>query len=401
MNREEIPNDLILEILSRLPSKSIGRFRCVSKLWRSMLHKPYFIKLFLTRSSTRPRLLIGVRQRLGCSFFSAPQPQNHYGKSSSLVVAADFHMKCSKDVSLVMCRYASGLLYFPTMPISYMDKDGAGIICNPTTRQFASLPRLRLLPKLDYGLSGALLGFDPIGGQFKVLSMNNWVDKKVARYILTLGSEEEGWRKIECPFNDVDLNGGVCINGILYYIAYDPEDRLYLIVCFDVRFEKFKFLTLIGGIYEDVEKQEWLKYAYTLRFDNKVVKDYGNLSVVGVTASGEIVLSKYYAYTPFYVLYFNPERNSVLSVEIQGVGEYHDWIAPPAVCAFVDHVEDLQFNIMKATSINPTQQKNRARSTSISSREDHQVRAVTQLGQDRRTFESINNFDALSLLEDD
>ncbi|XP_010480750.1 PREDICTED: putative F-box protein At5g42430 [Camelina sativa] len=162
-NSDSIPNDLILEILSRLSITSIGRFRCVSKQWGSMLHKPYFTKLFFTKSSARPRLLIGVRQHHEWSFFSAPQPQNHYGKSSSLVVAADFHIECSfLDHSLARCN-ASGLLYFPSTKDSRMDEYGEGFICNPITGQFAILPRLRLGPE-DVKDWGGLLGFDPIGG---------------------------------------------------------------------------------------------------------------------------------------------------------------------------------------------------------------------------------------------
>ncbi|XP_020866668.1 F-box protein At1g31080-like isoform X2 [Arabidopsis lyrata subsp. lyrata] len=65
-NSDSIPIDLILEILSRLPSKSIARFRCLSKLWGSMLRQPYFTELFLTRSSARPRLLIGIRSQNVC-----------------------------------------------------------------------------------------------------------------------------------------------------------------------------------------------------------------------------------------------------------------------------------------------------------------------------------------------
>ncbi|XP_010480483.1 PREDICTED: F-box protein At1g67130-like [Camelina sativa] len=206
----------------------------------------------------------------------------------------------------------------------------------------------------------------------------------MAHYILTLGTEKERWRKIYCPYNEDDQNGGVCINGILYFTVYDCDTRSHLIGCFDVRFEKFKFLdiccqyglcTLInykgklgvikwkcagdGGfplelcmwVLEDLEKQEWSKFAYTLKDDNKVIDqvDY-DLSVVGVTASGDIVLVKETAFKPFYVFYFNPERNHLLSVEIQGLGEDHDWSKYHAVCAFVDHVE---VNIMRETSLNP------------------------------------------------
>ncbi|KAL1213969.1 putative F-box protein [Cardamine amara subsp. amara] len=75
-NLDSIPNDLIPDILSRLPAKSISRFRCVSKLWESIICRQDFTELFHTRSSSNPRLLIGVQQGGEWSFFSSPQPQS-------------------------------------------------------------------------------------------------------------------------------------------------------------------------------------------------------------------------------------------------------------------------------------------------------------------------------------
>ncbi|VVA93158.1 unnamed protein product [Arabis nemorensis] len=72
-NSKSFPIDLILEILSRLPAKSTGRFRCVSKLWSSMLHRPYFTELFMTRSVSRPRLLFALEEPDEWRFFSLPQ----------------------------------------------------------------------------------------------------------------------------------------------------------------------------------------------------------------------------------------------------------------------------------------------------------------------------------------
>lgn len=71
-----IPTELIIEILSRLPVKSIGRCRCVSKLWASTLRLPYFTELFITRSSARPHLLFINREKGKLLFLSSPQPQN-------------------------------------------------------------------------------------------------------------------------------------------------------------------------------------------------------------------------------------------------------------------------------------------------------------------------------------
>ncbi|KAG7598835.1 F-box domain [Arabidopsis suecica] len=338
MDMDSIPTDLMLEILSRLPAKSVRRFLCVSKLWGSMLNRPYFTELFLTRSSARPRLIFGVVKRHGeLLLYSSPQPQNLY-KNSSLVVAADFHMKFS------------------------VDNNNCGYNCREYIRYCKSF-----------------LGFDPIDNQFKVLRMNdNTVRKDWDNYILTLGTENM-WRKIQCPLTHYPVREGICINGFLYYLAELADElsdkKSYAIVCFDVRIEKFKFIDaecyyhkLInykgkvcgikleyaydGGfplklslwVLEDVEKQEWSKYVYCLW--DKNVKVNCNLQVVGMTARGEIVLVEEDACKPFYVFYFNPERNSLQSVEIQGVGETPKWCNIDIVFGFVDHVEDLEFNIM-------------------------------------------------------
>lgn len=51
-------------------------------------------------------------------------------------------------------------------------------------------------------------------------------------------------------------------------------------------------LNLCMWVLEDIEKRKWTTYVYTLWADNKVVKVYYNLFIVGMTAKGEIVLAK-------------------------------------------------------------------------------------------------------------
>ncbi|ESQ33741.1 hypothetical protein EUTSA_v10009326mg, partial [Eutrema salsugineum] len=313
-----IPFDLSLSIFSRLPAKSIARFCCVSKQWGSMLHHPYFTELFLTKSWTRPGLLFILKGHHECSVFSSPQLQHPYGKSSLVVVSADFHVN-----KLITEKKGEDAL--------------VPVICNPTTRQYATLPKLE-----TDGMSRSFLGFDPIDKQFKVLVvMASCPLYSDDHRILTLETGKMGWRKIQCPLTQTPISQGICINGVLYYLA----DYIALIVCFDVKSEKFKFIeavecfyaTLInykgklGGIrhkyncdsntlelrmwvLEDVEKQEWSKYIYTLQDDRFV--DLRYFTVAGVTTMGEIVLSMYKSKL-FYVFYFNPERSTHQSVEIQ------------------------------------------------------------------------------------
>ena len=128
------------------------------------------------------------------------------------------------------------------MHFSSEDKDGKRVICNPITRKFEILPKLRRLRHRSFT---ELLGFDPIGNEWKVLSMNNRGNyNDNVHYILTLGTENVRWRKIQGPFNHDVRGAGICISGVLYYLAYESDDRIYVIGCFDVRSETFKSIVL-------------------------------------------------------------------------------------------------------------------------------------------------------------
>ncbi|KAG7561221.1 F-box associated interaction domain [Arabidopsis thaliana x Arabidopsis arenosa] len=99
-------------------------------------------------------------------------------------------------------------------------------------------------------------------------------------------------------------------------------------------------------VLEDVEKHEWVKYVYSLP-ENEVL-DSCDFSVAGVTTRGEIVLCMKYTCKPFYVFYFNPEKNTLQSVEIQGFGANLEAVENRGrVYAFVNHVEDLSVNDAK------------------------------------------------------
>ncbi|KAL9332938.1 hypothetical protein Peur_073077 [Populus x canadensis] len=45
----EIPDGVLMEILLRLPLKSIFKFKCVSKRWLSVISDPYLVTSFLAQ----------------------------------------------------------------------------------------------------------------------------------------------------------------------------------------------------------------------------------------------------------------------------------------------------------------------------------------------------------------
>ncbi|KAF2597782.1 hypothetical protein F2Q68_00007702 [Brassica cretica] len=230
-----IPFDLIIEILSLLPAKSLIRFQSVSKLWFSTIRTKNFIDLFLARSKTRPRLLLPFMHLESTKRFilSAPEHNNkEEEKSPSTVTLRHDMMTISDPAYYTMSRPVNGLVCCVG--------DSSITVCNPATRQTVKLPDLTRNGRDMY----ARLGYDPVEDQYKVLcvmiakfnSFGPYVqDIRQEHLVCTVtSSEKQEWRKIENTTIDSYLifSGGICIDGAIYY-----EIGQSRIVRFDVRTE--------------------------------------------------------------------------------------------------------------------------------------------------------------------
>ncbi|XP_020093519.1 putative F-box protein At1g47790 isoform X1 [Ananas comosus] len=65
-----VPIDVVAEILVRLPVKSLIRFQCVSKTWRSLILDPSFMHSHRRRSQQKPFLLIVENCWMGSDTFT-------------------------------------------------------------------------------------------------------------------------------------------------------------------------------------------------------------------------------------------------------------------------------------------------------------------------------------------
>uniref|UniRef100_M4CLJ6 F-box associated beta-propeller type 3 domain-containing protein n=1 Tax=Brassica campestris TaxID=3711 RepID=M4CLJ6_BRACM len=244
-----------------------------------MLSCPYFKELYLTRSSARPRLLFAV-DKVGeeLHFYSSPQPQIPYDKSS-LVEAVDYHTKFPSR----RCNYASGLICFSGK--CHSRKDALTLICNPITGKYEELPKV-----IMYNTSKAFLGYE----EFKVIEAECFTHKTPTF---------------------INYKGKL---GGINWESGDTGAKLRM------------------WVLHDVEKQEWSSYVYPLP-ENDVIKLH-EFTVAGMTTRGEFVMFLLDTFKRFYVFYFNPEKNTLRSVEIQGFGENVS-----SFKVFVGHVEDFNF----------------------------------------------------------
>ncbi|KFK31162.1 hypothetical protein AALP_AA6G076700 [Arabis alpina] len=372
-NSPTIPMDLIIEILLRLPAKSIAKCRCVSKLWANILRRPDFTKLFLTSSYARPQLLISCVKKGELFLFTSSQDQNLNQKSS--IDATSYHMKFPANLSTRVYGHVHGLV---CLLVSEGMEKAVPMICNPSTRQSFPLPKL----KTTRTWVNSFFGYDPIDKQYKVLSLT-WPGPRRSRIsekhkVLTLGTKKLSWRMVDClPHYSADH--GICINGVLYYLALvdGAPPRGYTIACFDVRSEKYRFINkdedmeLLSDsmlvnykgklsvllthdlwieelirertcfelwVLVDAERHEWSKHLYELPDSWKDDVGHAKLDYVGVTTTNEIVLSRRFPLDPFYVFYCNLERKTIKRVEIQRMDAFKN----SKVHIFLNHVEDVK-----------------------------------------------------------
>ncbi|XP_010480774.1 PREDICTED: F-box protein At1g30790-like [Camelina sativa] len=390
---DHIPLDLTVEILTRLPAKSLMKFKSVSKSWSSIIRSQVFIDSFYSISSTRPRFIVAFtngifakREEKRLFFFSS----SHEGHESSFLVT-NHHMTipclsvCSNPAS--RCVSVRGFIGCSLV--------GGFMVCNPSTRQVIVLPSLPSRRAPD--MRGKCLGYDPVDDQFKALSLissripNN---DSVEHLVLTLKGDKKkySWRQIRGnnnvpPYSPLTMK--VCINGVVYYGGWTPKVNMNpVIVCFDVRSEKINFIKaprdVVGWwndsilmeykgklasivryplacfhsfdlwVLEDMEKHEWSKQTCEIPFSLWDYVGGFQLSFPGTNKVGEIILApkilSRYHLQPFYIFYYHVETSNIRRVRLEGIADdesfRHCYGIGKDVCNVYispEHVENIRF----------------------------------------------------------
>ncbi|CAN8276527.1 unnamed protein product [Cochlearia groenlandica] len=232
---DEIPRDVLMEIIWRLTAKSVGKCQCVCKLWDLTFGCPEFEELFMSKSLDRPKYLFGFEAtEHQNTFYTAPQLQEDDKSSSSIVVTPHSN---NVDGYIIINQHVRGWMCIEELTKRFF------AVCNPVTDVCITLPKITK----SRSSMKMFLGYDPIIRQFKVLCTIWSCVYHAKHYVLTLGGEEIVWRAVECckHVRGLEMCGGdgICINGVLYYMA----EKDY-IVCFDIRSEKLSFINKPGSI---------------------------------------------------------------------------------------------------------------------------------------------------------
>jgi F-box interacting protein len=259
-----LPQDLVEDILSRLPVKSLIRFKCVSKACHALITSSQFTKSHFQRASSQnPKVLVLIHHRE--SPFDVVKSealvlsQNHVGHGHDggfefKEVDVGFSLSSTSNIGRVLyTRLAScnGLVCVELFD-EYKDRYGY-LVWNPSTRSNRNIPRstsARFGRNLYGNCYSFGFGYDYSTDDYKILRSYYYKKKNPMLQFEIFSLKSFTWRKINLDKDDniaISIRSKVPMksyntyfNGAIYWVV---EPKLILmkpsIIYFDLVEEIF------------------------------------------------------------------------------------------------------------------------------------------------------------------
>lgn len=210
----EMDEDVLTEILERLPCRSLARFQCVSTSWRRIISSDYLRRRL-------PLITSGVLYHddthRGGDDLDGGRRQQAYtyafasggGGGGGTAEAPDMGFFPRHETSTIIDGCNGLLLYYVSRPTAFH-------VVNPTTRRWAELPPPRARTLLS------VLAFDPCASpHYRVVCFTGWLPRGAT--IEVFDSERGAWRDHEVDFGlDTDAMSATMhySGGALHVLAY-------------------------------------------------------------------------------------------------------------------------------------------------------------------------------------
>jgi F-box interacting protein len=241
----DLPEDLSMEILSRLPVKSLMRYKCVSKSWYALVTNPSFISKHLKISHNLNRGAAILRRVDGLD-----QRRLSTLSNETLEVSGDVDLSqwFQDEVSMVsMFGPCNGILCLSCT--LWKKRDGHRdydplVLWNPATRESKMLPPFPQQRDLNF-VSRFGFGFDPKTNDYKVVRIMNFGDRQCKVQVYNLSTNS--WRVLDSSPNPsyfiYKSRFSSYLNGVYYWWArvhYCSYMGPRLLLSFDMSNEVFR-----------------------------------------------------------------------------------------------------------------------------------------------------------------
>ncbi|PIA46725.1 hypothetical protein AQUCO_01500337v1, partial [Aquilegia coerulea] len=206
------------EILLRLPVKSLGRFRCVSKELNTSISNPVFTKLHLNHQKSQNKNLLKIMLNENCDYYKVDF--DILDKSEK-----KYNLEYIDENRLNIVGYCDGFMY----------------LWNPTTRKYRLLPHVA--SRSCYYSCIYSFGIDPSTVEYKVLFLEScMVELELHTKFHLYTTHTNSWRRMgDIPFF-IYTDEYAHVNGNIHYLAKRSFDSRgpKLILSFNIKDTEFR-----------------------------------------------------------------------------------------------------------------------------------------------------------------
>nr|XP_018621971.2 putative F-box protein At1g32420 isoform X1 [Nicotiana tomentosiformis] len=243
------PREIIINILSRLPVKTLLQFRCVCKPWRKLISKPNFVAThFRHSSSLQPitgssPILLHTRHLESADHLLS---LINLSPESSSVVELDNPFPFFLQ-SMVVVGSCNGIVCLCQPPWGDVIT-----LWNPAMRQSRTLPLSKRKPIMGtHSCVSIGLAYDSQENDFLVLSLKSFgPETMIADEVEMFSTKSFSWQRVpnEVGFRVLGLSCNLIIKGVPYWTALleDAHGSREVLVCFDVSKKVFDKLPMPG-----------------------------------------------------------------------------------------------------------------------------------------------------------
>ncbi|XP_043721164.1 F-box protein CPR1-like [Telopea speciosissima] len=264
MLTKNLPEDLIMAILSRLPVKPLLRFRCVCKPWCALITDTDFVKMHLSRSlATNTNLILILTGDPKFLYVDL----NVCKQEAAEVLDAAVELNCPFEfpIGFLILASCNGLLCM-------FDDDGVAsdyrkevydtFLWNPSTRTHKKLP----FTPIEFPNNSCFahftaygFGYDPTTDDYKVIRVSQFYpesglfddSKYIVSEVKVYSLSTNSWRRVEgIPFLSIEHRLGIFTNSAFHWVAkrktgvMGPNTAPNVIVSIDVKDDVYREVPL-------------------------------------------------------------------------------------------------------------------------------------------------------------
>lgn len=268
---------LLAEILCCLPVKTLLRFRCVSKLWCSLIDSPRFVKSHLKRS-TECKTNTGVIISRHITY-SVPMDFGSLDNATAIEIDEPLKTLLRNTQAVGSCN---GLHCLFNIAVDMF-------LWNPATRKCIKLPPVptEFRRPLEFGRGSYCgFGYEAVNDDYKVLRILRPDDQNFSGYKVTVYSlKTNSWKRLQNLSSHFGLVGpwGMFVSGAVHWITVKPlgSESCPSILAFDVGAENYREVQMPHNIGEEMSLGTFaeslciIEFHLDIHINVWVMKDYG------------------------------------------------------------------------------------------------------------------------------